>query len=280
MAVKVSLSNNMSDNPHFLKDLLGVSLDSFCKSKIAKKPFNKKNSNNTGFKLNRTLTTKERLIKNLLPAARKTLFISPIKRSVVVSRVGNVSRTTKGGRRRQVSAHGVEVGHGSWVSYTAKVKAKSTQRFMAFEKISCPETSKIQRARLLEMMRTSPKSGNRFYKKNSSKLSVSNFDQKLSAANVTFFNKDTDSHLPTKPMTTSFKGTKTVIGFGSYRCDNKAESVQYSLLSLLGVKNSFVKNHGSKNGIVRVSNMITSLKNIYPTVDRVRMYGVDPLRLS
>lgn len=286
MAVKVSTSNTngFSNNQNLFKDVFGMSIESFCKSNIVHSKLSTREiSNDIVFRVEKQTSTKDRLLENL-PLAQKNLYISPLKRSVVVSRVGNVSRTTKGGRRRQVSAHGIEVGHGSWISYTAKVKAKSTQRFMAFEKISCPETSKMQRAKLLEMMR-SPKQdymgsfNSNSHKKKLHRLS-SNFEQRLSAANITFFDKNLEVNLPTKPMITCAKGTKTMVGFGSYRCDNKAEPIQYSILSLLGVKNSFVKNHGSKNGIIRVSNMIANLKNIYPTTDRVRMYGVDPLRTS
>jgi ribosomal protein S5 len=288
MAVKVSssFSNNKLNNPFLLKDFLGVSIESFFKPKSTLVNHNtssyyaKEFMNKSVFDDENRVSTTDLLVGKL-PATQRNLYISPIKCSVVVSRVGNVSRTTKGGRRRQVSAHGVEVGNGSWVAYAAKVKAKSSQRFMAFEKISCLEVSKFQRARHIEMMRNF-KNKDYFAGHHQKKVVVgglsTNFDQKLAAGNITFFDKEGVRSLPTKPMVASTKGTKTILGFGSYRCDNKAEPAQYSILSLLGVKNGFVKNHGSKNEIVRVSNMISNLKNVYPTVNRIRKYGVDPLR--
>lgn len=223
---------------------------------------------------------KNSIKKNIL----KKNFLFATKSSIVVSRIGNVSRTTKGGRRRQVSVHGVEIGNGPWTSYASRVKAKSSQRFMALEKVSCPSTTRVNRIRNLEKMRTIglngeqkfTKSRNSGDKKNQKSFNI--FNQRLCAANITFFSKDSFSVLPMKPMVTSAKGTRTILGFGSYRCDTKAEPIQYSALSLLGIKYGFVKNHGSKNGITRVCNMITSLKHIYPTIDRTRKFGIDPLK--
>jgi ribosomal protein S5 len=209
-------------------------------------------------------------------AKKDSVGIPSLVSTFVTTKTATVSRTTKGGRRRKISVFAFRAGTNGVISYALPMKAKAEQRFMATQKISPFSSTKKDRLLSLKKSYTSSNNTSFTYSPQTSLVRSAYHSTNLfnrSPSECIFFHPTSTSKLSGIEYNTKSKSSFTRLGRSKDGLDCKAEDAQYALLSALGIKNVFVKNHGARHHFVRVKNLVNIVQTIYPIETNSRKFG-------
>lgn len=208
-------------------------------------------------------------------AKKSSTDIPSLVSTFVTTKTATVSRTTKGGRRRKISVFAFRAGTNGIISYALPMKAKAEQKFMATQKIS--PFSPTKKDRLLNLKKsyvtknTIPTYSPQSLLVRSAYHNTDLFNR--SPSECIFFHPTVDSKLSGLEYKLKSKSSFTRLGRSKEGLDCKAEDAQYALLSALGIKNVFVKNHGARHHFVRVKNLVNIIQTIYSIDTNSRKFG-------